>query len=141
MKGARIIAGLTFLLALTGLLLAYSSLLETWRLAIGVVLIHLLAACFLLLMVLPFLWNHVRGRGRLKLNNITILVLLGAMLLTGVALTAVGHRGYLPIVHSVSSLAFVVVTFLHTRSRRSTARGTRTLVLKLSGVALMFVAV
>ncbi|MGH9930126.1 MAG: multiheme c-type cytochrome, partial [Pyrinomonadaceae bacterium] len=142
MKGARLIAGLTSSLALTGLLLCYTSLLGTWRLAVGVVIVHVLAACLLLILVLPFLWRHIRGRGRLNFNNAAMLALLGAMLLSGVALTVVGRRGHLPALHWVSSLAFVVAMFRHARFGLLTpVLNNRSLIFKLAGIAVLLAGI
>src|SRR2546423_242336 len=106
MRGARMIAGLTFALGVTGALARAGSVLKAWYPTLAVTIIHILLAAIFVTAFGPFFLGHLRGqRGRAlaRPGGLSLLGVLAVVIVSGAALVVYGQRGGLPILHFLFS--------------------------------------
>lgn len=144
MRGARLIAGLTFSLGMTGVLARASAALSAWHPTLAVTVIHVLLALAFMIAIVPFFLRHLGGERKRALTSaggLALLSILTGVIASGAALVVFGQRGSLPFIHFLFSALLVVGLLRHAGSLRprltSHKGGWR---LKL-GAALVFVAV
>lgn len=121
MRGARLIAGLTFALGVTGALVRAGSVLKAWYPTLAATVIHVLLAAAFLIAFGPFFFGHLRGQRRgawSSAGGMSLLLVLAGVVASGVALVLNGQRGILPLVHLALSVLVGVALLRHAGSLR-----------------------
>lgn len=121
MRGARLIAGLTFALGVTGALVRADSVLKAWYPTLAATVIHVLLAAAFLIAFGPFFFGHLRGQRRRvwsSAGGLSLLLVLAGVTASGVALVVIGQRGNLPLVHFALSALVVVALLMHAGTLR-----------------------
>jgi hypothetical protein len=121
MRGARLIAGLTFALGVTGALVRAGSVLKAWYPTLAATVIHVLLAAAFLVAFGPFFFGHLRGQRRRawsSAGNLSLLFVLAGVTASGVALLVKGQRGSLPLVHFALSVLVVGALLMHAGTLR-----------------------
>src|SRR5689334_22403986 len=111
MRSARLIAGLTFALGVTGALVRAGSAVRAWYPTLAATIIHVLLAAAFLIAFGPFFVRHLRGQGRKVLSGVSgpaLLLVLSCVTASGVVIVVEGQRGSLPLIHLVSSVIAAV---------------------------------
>jgi hypothetical protein len=141
MRGARLIAGLTFALGVTGALVRAGSAVRAWYPTLAVTIIHVLLAAAFLVAFGPFFFGHLRGQRRRvwsSAGGMLLLFVMGGVVASGVALVLNGQRGSLPLVHLALSVLVVVTFFRHAGSLRPRFKLLGTVWgLKLGGILIL----
>jgi len=121
MNGAKKVAGLLLLLILTGGFLTLVKKTSFWPTTLAVTVLHVLSALLLAIVLVSFLTRHVaheRGRDIFGVGKVFQFLLLLLTYSSGVALIAVGGRGWLPPVHVLVGFGFVIGLVIHTGAVR-----------------------
>src|ERR1044071_8466115 len=141
MRGARLIAGLTFALGVTGALVRAGSVLKAWYPTLTATVIHVLLAAAFLIAFGPFFFGHLRGQRRRvwsSAGGLSLLLVLAGVTASGVLLVVKGQRGSLPLVHLASSVLVVVALLMHAGTLRPRFNPSRTAWgLKLGGILIL----
>jgi hypothetical protein len=141
MRGARLIAGLTLALGVTGALVRAGSAVRVWYPTLAVTIIHVLLAAAFLVAFGPFFVRHLRGRSRRASSGaggLALLFVLACVTASGVVIVVKGQRGSLPLIHFVSSVLVVVALLRHAGTLRYRFRPRASLWgLKLVGLLLL----